>query len=461
MTIKTFPNNFLWGAATASYQIEGAWAADGKGESIWDRFSHTPGMILNGDSGDIASDHYHRWQEDISLMKAIGLKAYRLSISWPRILPKGRGAVSQAGLDFYSRLIDGLLEASITPMVTLFHWDLPQELQDEGGFAVRSTAEAFVDYADVVTRHLGDRVTRWITHNEPSVFAYVGHSFGAHAPGLKDPACALRVAHHLLLSHGWSIPVIRANIPQAEVGIAVNVNYNQPASPSSYDYQVWQYEFGMWSRWFLDPLFGRQYPPDLVENAINNHSLPSTGLDFVQAGDLQVIATPTDFLGVNYYSRQLSRDWNVPDEQNLPPTVFQAPKNDHDWQEMEDWEVYPDGLFNVLTWLNFEYQPAAMYITENGASWSDGPDETGRVRDTRRISFLQRHFEAAHRAIQIGIPLKGYLVWSLMDNLEWGYGFSQRFGLIWVNFQTGQRILKDSAFWYKRVIAENSISNQT
>ncbi|MGB4442537.1 MAG: family 1 glycosylhydrolase, partial [Coriobacteriia bacterium] len=253
----------------------------------------------------------------------------------------------------------------------------------------------------------------------------------------------------------------RANIPQAEVGIAVNVNYNQPASPSSYDYQVWQYEFGMWSRWFLDPLFGRQYPPDLVENAINNHSLPSTGLDFVQAGDLQAIATPTDFLGVNYYSRQLSRDWNVPDEQNLPPTVFQPPKNDYDWQEMEDWEVYPDGLFNVLTWLNFEYQPAAMYITENGASWSDGPDETGRVRDTRRISFLQRHFEAAHRAIQIGVPLKGYLVWSLMDNLEWGYGFSQRFGLIWVNFQTGQRILKDSAFWYKRVIAENSISNQT
>lgn len=457
MTKAVFPVDFLWGAATAAYQIEGAWAEDGKGESIWDRFAHTPGNILNGDSGDVTSDHYHRWQEDISLMKSIGLKGYRLSLAWPRILPYGRGAVNQKGLDFYSRLIDSLLEAGITPMVTLFHWDLPQALQDEGGFAARSTAEAFVEYADVATRFLGDRVKHWITHNEPSVFAYVGHSIGHHAHGLKDPYCALRVAHHLLLSHGWSVPVIRANSPAAEVGIAVNVNFNQPASPSSYDYKVWQHGFGMWSRWFLDPLYGRQYPPDLVEFAIKTHQLPAVGLDFVQAGDFEAIETPTDFLGVNYYTRQLSRDHSVPAEQNLPPTVFQAPKNDHDWQEMEDWEVYPDGLFNVLTWLNFEYQPASMYVTENGASWSDGPDESGRLKDTRRISFLQRHFEAAHRAIQLGVPLKGYLVWSLMDNLEWGHGFSQRFGLIWVDFKNGQRILKDSALWYKGVIAGNSI----
>ncbi len=457
MTKAEFPVDFLWGAATAAYQVEGAWAEDGKGESIWDRFAHTPGNILNGDSGDVASDHFHRWQEDISLMKSIGLKGYRLSLSWPRILPNGRGAVNQKGLDFYSRLIDSLLEAGITPMVTLFHWDLPQALQDEGGFAARSTGEAFVEYADVATRFLGDRVKHWITHNEPSVFAYVGHSIGHHAPGLKDPYCALRVAHHLLLSHGWSVPVIRANSPAAKVGIAVNVNYNQPASPSSYDYKVWQHRFGMWSRWFLDPLYGRQYPPDLVEFAIKTHQLPAAGLDFVHAGDFEAIETPTDFLGVNYYTRQLSRDHSVPAEQNLPPTVFQAPKNDQDWQEMEDWEVYPDGLFNVLTWLNFEYSPASMYVTENGASWSDGPDKTGRVKDTRRISFLQRHFEAAYRAIQLGVPLKGYLVWSLMDNLEWGHGFSQRFGLIWVDFKNGQRILKDSALWYKGLIAGNGI----
>ena len=451
-----FPDNFIWGAATAAYQIEGAWAEDGKGESIWDRFAHTPGKVRNGDSGDTASDHYHHWQEDIALMKSIGLKSYRLSLAWSRILPNGRGKVNQAGLDFYDRLIDGLLEAGISPLVTLFHWDLPQALQDEGGFSARSTAEAFVEYADLATRHLGDRVKHWVTHNEPSVYAFVGHLFGAHAPGLKDPNIALRVAHHLLLSHGWSVPVIRANSPAAEVGIAINVNYNQPASPSPYDYKVWQNEFGMWTRWFLDPLYGRQYPPDLVAYSINNHSLPADGLDFVQAGDMQAMAAPLDFLGVNYYTRQLARDQSLPPGQNLPPTVFQAPKNDHDWQEMEDWEVYPHGLFNVLTWLNFEYQPAALYVTENGASWSDGPDETGRVQDARRINFLQRHFEAALRAIQVGVPLKGYYVWSLMDNLEWAHGFSQRFGLIWVDFITKQRVLKDSALWYKGVITQNA-----
>lgn len=453
----TFPRNFLWGAATAAYQIEGAWNADGKGESIWDRFAHTPGKIINGDNGDVAVDHYHRWAEDISLMKSIGLKAYRLSIAWSRILPNGRGLVNQPGLDFYDRLIDGLLEAGITPLVTLFHWDLPQALQDNGGFAARSTAEAFVEYADLVTRRLGDRVSYWITHNEPSVFSYVGHLLGHHAPGLADPYTALRVAHHLLLSHGWSIPVIRANSPAAQIGMAVNVNFNQPASHCLHDYRVWQYEYGLWTRWFLDPLYGRHYPPDLVEQAIVKHSLPAGGLDFVLDGDLNAIATPTDFLGVNYYTRQLSRDQDVASDQNLAPNIIQTEKNDCDWQEMEDWEVYPDGLFNVLTWLYFEYQPASIYITENGASWSDGPDQTGRVADTRRINYLQRHFSAAHRAIQIGIPLKGYFVWSLMDNLEWGYGFSQRFGLVWVNFKTQQRILKDSALWYQCVIKENSL----
>jgi beta-glucosidase len=453
-----FPDNFLWGAATSAYQIEGAWDKDGKGESIWDRFAHTPGKIFNQDSGDVACNHYHRWAEDIELMKWLGLKAYRFSISWPRVLPYGRGKINQPGLDFYDRLVDGLLQAGITPMITLFHWDLPQVLQDEGGFSARSTAEAFVEYAGVVTHRLGDRIRHWITHNEPSVFTFVGHVMRHHAPGANDPYLALRVAHHTLLSHGWSVPVIRANSPGAEVGIALNINFNQPASPSQYDYRAWQYGYGMWTRWFLDPLYGRHYPVDLVEHVIEQQTLPAGGPDFVAQGDLTAIAAPCDFLGVNYYTRQLARDRDIPPEQNLAPTVFQAPKNDRDWQEMEDWEVYPDGLFNVLAWLYFEYQPAAFYITESGASWSDGPDAAGRIRDTRRIDFLRRHFAAAHRAIQLGVPLKGYMVWSLMDNLEWGYGFSQRFGLIWVDFETQQRIIKDSGRWYREVIAANGIA---
>lgn len=452
-----FPDNFIWGAATAAYQIEGAWNEDGKGESIWDRFAHTPGNICSGDSGDVACDHYHRWLKDIQLMKALGLKAYRLSIAWTRVQPSGSGAVNLPGLDFYDRLVDSLLEAEIRPMITLFHWDLPQALQDKGGFASRTTAEAFVEYADLVTRRLGDRVKSWITHNEPSVFAFIGHALGRHAPGLNQPDLALRVAHHLLLSHGWSIPIIRENSSGAQIGIALNINFCQPASASIHDYHAWQYGYGIWTRWFLDPLYGRQYPADLVDYAIQKQYLPPEGLVFVEDGDLATIATQTDFLGVNYYTRQIARDQEVPPDQNLLPSVFQAPKNDYDWQEMEDWEVYPDGLLNVLTWLYFEYQPPKLYITENGASWSDGPDETGRVKDTRRINFLRQHFAAAHRAIQIGVPLKGYFVWSLMDNLEWGYGFTQRFGLIWVDFKTQRRLLKDSALWYQRIISENAI----
>ncbi len=453
----SFPKNFLWGAATSAYQIEGAWNVDGKGESIWDRFAHTPGNISKGDTGDIACDHYHRWREDVQIMKDLGLRAYRFSISWPRVIPSGRKYVNQAGMDFYGRLVDALLAADITPLVTLYHWDLPQALQDEGGWASRSTAEAFVDYVDIVSRHLGDRVKNWITHNEPSVFAFIGHSEGHHAPGLKNPKLAMRVAHHMMLSHGWSIPMIRSNSQAAQVGIALNINFSLPASASIHDYRAWQYGSGIWTRWFLDPLYGRQYPPDLVDYAIQEQYLPPAGLVFVQDGDLAAIATQTDFLGVNYYTRQIARDEDVHPDQNLPASVSPPPRNDLDYQEMEGWEVYPDGLFNVLTWLHFEYQPHQLYITENGASWSDSPDEKGRVKDTRRVNFLQGHFAAAHRAIQIGVPLKGYFVWSLMDNLEWGYGFTQRFGLIWVDFKTQQRLLKDSALWYRRIIAENGL----
>ena len=451
----TFPKDFLWGAATAAYQVEGAWNEDGKGESIWDRFAHTPGKIEDGSTGDTACDHYHRWRADIQLMAELGLQAYRFSVSWPRILPTGRGRVQQAGLDFYSRLVDGLLEAGIVPFLTLYHWDLPQALQDEGGWAARSTAEAYVAYADLLSRRLGDRVKHWITHNEPAVVALNGHANGEHAPGLQDMPTALRVSHHLLLSHGWAVPLIRQNSPDAEVGIALNINSIQPASPSRADRDATLQVDGIWVRWCLDALYGRGYPADVVAGAIAAGHLPPAGLTVVADGDMDAIATPIDFLGLNYYTRSVVRSQAVPESENLPQTVFQAPASE--WMEM-GWEDYPDGLVQVLGWLHFGYQAPKLYITENGASFSDGPDASGRIRDLRRLRYLKGHFAAAHRAIEMGVPLAGYMAWSLMDNFEWGRGYTQRFGLVWVDFETQQRIVKDSGLWYQRVIAENGLS---
>jgi beta-glucosidase len=449
MTTLTFPNDFLWGAATASYQIEGAWNEDGKGQSIWDTFSHAPGNVLNGDTGDVACDHYHRWPEDLALMKALNMKAYRFSIGWPRILPTGRGQVNQAGLDFYSRLVDGLLAADITPFVTLYHWDLPQALQDEGGWPARATADAFVAYADIVSRHLGDRVKNWITHNEPWVVAFMGYQQGRHAPGLKDWNAAIRASHHLLLSHGQAVPVIRRNSPDAAVGITLNLTPTQTADATAEAYHAARYVDGYINRWFLDPLYGRDYPADMVRHYTESGYLP-TGMDFVQPGDLETITVPTDFLGVNYYMRTLMGESSgVEDSQFLRGGVASAERTEMDW------EVYPPGLFNLLNRLHFEYQPLKLYITENGASYSDGPDASDQVNDERRRSFLHRHFAAAHRAIQVGVPLAGYFVWSLLDNFEWAEGYSQRFGITWVDYETRQRIPKGSALWYKDVIANN------
>jgi beta-glucosidase len=453
----TFSEDFLWGAATAAYQIEGAWNQDGKGESVWDRFSHTPGKIKNGDTGDVACDHYRRWPEDLAIMEELGLRAYRFSVSWPRILPAGRGSVNQAGLDFYSRLVDELLGAGIIPFVTLYHWDLPQRLQDEGGWAVRSTAEAFVEYADVLTRHLGDRVEHWITHNEPSVVAYNGHLGGQHAPGIQDATIAMQVSHHLLLSHGWSVPVIRQNSPGAQVGITLNINLDVPASSSWADLQAQRQADGAHCRWFLDPIYGRHYPADIVAELIASGRLAPDGMTFCQDGDLEAIAAPTDFIGLNYYQRQVIRNRAVPEHENLPQTVFPPPKNDTAWTEM-GWEVYPDGLYQTLCRLHLEYRVPKIYVTESGCSYSDSPGESGRAHDRRRINFLRSHFAAARRAMDHGVPLAGYFVWSLLDNFEWAYGYSQRFGIVWVDFETQQRILKDSALWYKQVIAENGFN---
>ena len=447
MTTVQFPDQFLWGTATASYQIEGAWDEDGKGESIWDRFSHTPRKIKHGDTGEVACDHYHRYADDVRLMADLGLKAYRFSVSWPRILPAGRGAVNQKGLDFYSRLVDELLGANITPFITLYHWDLPQVLQEEGGWPVRSTAEAFVEYADVLSRHLGDRVKHWITLNEPWVSSFLGYQIGAHAPGLQDTATAVRAAHHLLLGHGLAVPAIRQNSPEAEVGITLNFTYAQPASASAHDYRLYRFQDGYNNRWFLDPIYGRGYPADMV--AFFGELFPD-GMEFVQPGDMETIGVHTDFLGVNYYTRMVARDNGAPD--NLPQAVIPAPPNEH--TEM-GWEVYPDGLYKLLNRIYFDYEAPKLYITENGCSYGDGPDENGRVADQRRIHYLRDHFQAAHRARQNGVPLAGYFVWSFMDNFEWAEGYEQRFGLVYVDYATQQRILKDSALWYKEVIARN------
>lgn len=447
-----FPPNFVWGTATSSYQIEGAAQEDGRGESIWDRFSKTPGKVRDGTSGDVACDHYHRFREDIALMKSLGLQAYRFSIAWPRILPSGRGTANEAGLDFYSRLVDALLEAGIVPYVTLYHWDLPQVLENEGGWTSRRTAEAFVDYAVLVAKRLGDRVKKWITHNEPWCTSMLGYEQGIHAPGHFKPSAAIAASHHVLLSHGLAVPALRAEVPGAEVGITLNLTPAVPASPSGADYDAYRHFDGYFNRWFLDPLHGRHYPADMVEGYTNSGL--GEGIGAIKRGDTDIIAAPCDFLGVNYYNRAVLRSDKVPDSKNLPREVHVAPSSE--WTEM-GWEVYPDGLRQILTRVHLDYAPRKIYVTENGASYSTPPDEGGRVRDELRLRFLRDHFAAAHRAIEAGVPLAGYFVWSLLDNFEWDRGYTQRFGIVWTDYTTQKRIAKDSALWYRDVIAKNAV----
>jgi len=445
----SFPPGFTWGTATAAYQIEGGWNEDGKGESIWDRFSHTPGKIAHGDTGDVACDHYHRWRDDIALMQELGLPAYRFSLAWTRLLPNGYGKVNPAGISFYSRLVDELLQAGIEPYITLYHWDLPQALDDRGGWPARDTAKAFVEYADLASRRLGDRVKHWITFNEPWVSSILGYLTGEHAPGHRNLEEALATAHHLLLAHGWAVPEIRRNSSGAQVGITLNLSPQTPASPSDADRAAaWQAD-GTHNRWFLDPLSGLGYPADVVEH----YGIP---MNFVQQGDLAAIAVPLDFLGVNYYSRGIIRSDEITESANEPRTVTPNPAP----TEM-GWEVYPDGLYELLTRLHADYAFPAFYITENGVAYPDqlGPD--GTVDDPKRIAFLKAHYASAMRAIADGVPLRGYFVWSLMDNFEWAHGFSKRFGLVYVDYETLERIPKSSAHWYRRVIEENAVVEES
>ncbi|MFL5732929.1 MAG: GH1 family beta-glucosidase [Chloroflexia bacterium] len=434
-----FPADFVWGAATASYQIEGGAKEDGKGPSIWDTFSHTPGKVKNGDTGEVACDHYHRWRDDIALMREIGLDAYRFSVAWPRILPEGRGQVNQAGLDFYERLVDGLLAADIQPFVTLYHWDLPQALQDNGGWANRDTAHLFADYAEIVARRLGDRVPAWITHNEPWVMAFLGYLFGEHAPGLRDLDAAGRATHHLLLSHGLAVPRIREASPGAQVGITLSLSPAEPAGDSEADAQAAARADAFSNTLFLDPLGRGQYP-SLVESFADQVKLP------VEEGDLGIISVPIDFVGVNYYRRSVVRD-----APGTGPLNMENVRPSGEYTTM-DWEVYPEGLRILLERLKRDYSFPAYYVTENGAAFPDVVKD-GAVHDDRRRAYLEGHFAAAGQAIGNGVPLRGYFVWSLMDNFEWAYGYTQRFGIVHIDYNTQQRIPKDSAHWYRQFLA--------
>ena len=447
----TFPKNFMWGTATSSYQIEGAPDTDGKGPSVWDKFSHTKGNIKNGDTGDIACDHYHLWSKDIELLNRLGVNSYRFSISWPRIFPTGEeNAPNQKGLDFYSRIVDTLLEYDIIPFVTLNHWDIPQGLEDKGGWTNRMMTEAFVKYCHHVSKHLGDRVKYWITHNEPWCVSHIGYIAGYKPPGIKNNwPKSLSAAHHLLLSHGMALPEIKINSRNAEAGITLNLNTSIPASPSKYDKEASWFFDNMFNRLFLEPLYKGKYPLALFEELKKRNAIADSDLGFIKENDLDLIATKTDFLGVNYYSRGVIRNEEIDENKNMPRNVEMGPTTDFGW------EVYPAGIYDLLIQLKNKYNVEDIYITENGCSYSDGPNADKKIDDQRRIDYHRSHLEELKLAIRDGVNCKGYFAWSLMDNFEWAQGYSQRFGLIWVDFDSLERIPKESYFWYKNYIAEN------
>jgi beta-glucosidase len=443
-TRQDFPADFRWGVSTSSFQIEGAGREDGKGESIWDRFCSEPGRIRDGSNGLVACDHYHLFPQDLDMAKSLGVNAYRFSIAWPRILPQGRGAVNEAGLAFYDRLVDGMLARGLDPWCTLYHWDLPQALQEQGGWISRDTVAAFLEYTDVVTRRLGDRVKHWITHNEPWCSCMMGYWEGVHAPGGKSLADAMQACHHVLLSHGQAIPLIRKNSPGAQVGITLSLHPITAASDSDEDSAAVKRHDGLRNRWFLDPLFGRGYPEDTL--ALLGDAAPTQ-----QPGDLDAIATATDFLGVNYYFPEM-----VADDPTGSHSPMRAKLVEKEGVERTGfgWEVSPQGLVDLLTRIQRDYAPAVIQLTENGSTFEDVLTPEGRVHDKERLSYLQRHLAALKQAVDAGVPVKGYFAWSLLDNFEWAEGYLRRFGIAYVDYATQKRILKDSGLWYGQFLNE-------
>jgi beta-glucosidase len=425
-----FPAGFVWGVATSSFQIEGAAFEDGRGASIWDTFCRVPGAIADGGNGDVACDHYHRLPGDIELIAGLGVDAYRFSVAWPRVRPGGAGAWNAAGMDFYDRLVDGLLARGIRPYLTLNHWDLPQELQDRGGWASRDTVHRFVEYAQGTAARLGDRVAAITTHNEPWVVATLGHETGIFAPGIKDRAVAAQVSHHLLLSHGLALQALRAQACPSRLGIVLNLAPMHPATDSPHDHAKARLEDGRLLRWYLDPLFNARYPQDVLD---------FLGADAprVQDGDMAAIAAPMDFLGINYYSRSVvSADG-----------PWDAAANGREVTDM-GWEIYPEGLTELLLRLHRDYAVPPLYVTENGGAFKDELVD-GRVHDERRTRYIAEHIAAVGEALRLGVPMAGYMVWSLMDNFEWASGYAKRFGIVHVDYATQRRTPKDSWLWYR------------
>jgi beta-glucosidase len=447
-----FPDGFVWGAATASYQIEGAANEDGRGPSIWDTFSRTPGRVHAGHTGDVACDHYHRYRDDVAMMAGLGLASYRFSVAWPRIQPDGSGPVNTRGLDFYDRLTDELLAKGIDPVITLYHWDLPQTLQDRGGWTVRETAEAFAEYAQIVYGRLGDRVGTWTTLNEPWCSAYLGYASGRHAPGITDPASAFKAVHHLLLGHGLAVKALREAGAQ-NIGITLNPASVLPLDPrNAADVDAARIVDGLNNRIFLDPLVKGHYPDDMRE-----HMQRFVDLSFIRDGDEALIQQPIDVLGVNFYQpTYVSAKPGHPASPENPGTEgieFRkpvGPVTDMDWQ------IEPAGLTRLLERLHNDYG-VPLLITENGAAYPDGPSADGRVHDTNRIEYLDGHLRACHDAMSRGVDLRGYFVWSLMDNFEWSEGYAKRFGIVHVDYRTQARLPKDSADWYADVIRRNGL----
>ena len=458
MNHTTFPPGFLWGAATSAYQIEGATRADGRGLSIWDTFCAVPGKVFGGHSGEPACQHYFKYAEDVGVMRDLGLNSYRFSLAWPRLMPEGRGTLNRKGLDFYRRLIDLLLESEIRPMATLYHWDLPQTLQDKGGWANSDTPKRFADYCVTVFGELADVVPMWITINEPAVTAVLGHVTGEMAPGHRDAHEGLLVAHHLLLAHGLAVRAFRdsssrkraagtdASQPVDGIGIALSINYQEPATDDERDIAAAKRVDGFWNRLYLDPLFRGHYPEDVLAWLAQAGVLPDA-LARPRPEEMRTISQETDFLGINYYTRNRVA-WDPADRllnasaiaPRLPVTAM-------------GWEVYPEGLFKVLKWVSDDYTKIPLFIAENGAAFDDPlPADGSIIDDSARIDYLSSHIEAAHKACQRGVNLRGYYVWSLMDNFEWAQGFSKRFGLVHVDFPTQQRTYKCSALWYRDLI---------
>jgi len=464
---STFPAGFLWGTKTSAYQIEGSVDSDGRGRSIWDTFSHNPGATRNGDTGDIACDHYRRLDEDLDLIARLGARAYCFSVAWPRIQAAGSGPANERGLDFYRRLVDGLLRRSILPVVTLYHWDLPQSLEDAGGWVSRDTVGRFTDYAAIVAGALGDTVSKWITLNEPWCSAWLGYATGEHAPGIRDDGKAAAATHHLLLAHGEALQVLRSALPAAEIGVGLNLQPIRPATDHDDDRAACRRVDGNLNRLFLDPLFKGRYPADMLEH----YAARTPGFDVIADGDLDTISRPIDFLGVNFYSpttvcaptrraEARAAGYLVPEPDHRARVgdlqAVQVLRPDVRLTQM-GWEIEPAALTEIMVRVRDEYGTVPLYVTENGAAFDDYVGTDGEVRDGERIQYLDDHVRAVFNALADGVDVRGYFVWSLLDNFEWAHGFSKRFGLTWVDFRTRERIPKASFAWYQRVVGANGL----